>query len=100
MPMTSPSAVASSIGPAEPVFVTSEPEVAAGAGRECFGGPDVMVHQRSEVAMAGLGGDPVDRVDRGTVHSCGRGVAGTQRVTGDRDAVEAGSDGALLGRAC
>ena len=52
-----------------------------------------MVQQGAEVAVAGLGGDPVDR---GAVDGGGGGVAGTKRVAGDRDALEACLDGAYL----
>ena len=52
-----------------------------------------MVQQGAEVAVAGLGGDPVDR---GAVDGGGGGVAGTKRVASDRDAFKACLDGACL----
>ena len=52
-----------------------------------------MVEEGAEVAMARLGGDPVDRdaVDGGR-----GGVARAQRVASDRDVVEAGGVGACV----
>ena len=50
-----------------------------------------MVEKGAEVAVTGLGGDPVDRC---AVDGRSGGMAGTERMAGDRDALEAGVDGA------
>ena len=52
-----------------------------------------MVEEGAEVAMAGLGCDPVDR---GAIDGGRGGVARAQRVAGNRDVVEAGSVSACL----
>ena len=71
----------------------SQAEVAAGRRRESFCWSDVVVEQGAEVAVPGLGGDSVDR---GTVDGGCGGVSGTQRVAGDRNAVETGRNGSFL----
>jgi NAD(P)-dependent dehydrogenase (short-subunit alcohol dehydrogenase family) len=71
----------------------SESEVAAGRMGQRFRGSDVVVEEGAEVTVSGLGGDPVDR---GAVDGGSGGVASPERVAGDRDAVEAGLDGACL----
>jgi hypothetical protein len=52
-----------------------------------------VVEQGAEVAVPGLGGDSVDR---GTVDGGCGGVSGTQRVAGDRNAVETSRNGSFL----
>lgn len=44
-----------------PLAGPSKTEVAARGGRKRFGGSDVVVEERAEVAVAGLRGDPVHR---------------------------------------
>jgi len=58
-----------------------------------FRGSDVVVEEGAEVAVPCLCGDPVNRR---TVDGGGCGVASAERVPGDRDAIEAGLDGARL----
>jgi hypothetical protein len=58
----------------------SEPDVAAGSGGECLERADVASEKDREVAVPGLGGDPVE-VDAGR-EGCGA-VAGAQEVGGD-----------------
>lgn len=70
----------------------SESQVAAGGGRERLGGPDVVVEQGGQVAVSGLGSDPVDH---GAVDRRGGGVAGAQRLVAKGEVAETGRGGAV-----
>jgi hypothetical protein len=58
-------------------------------------GSDVVVEQGGQVAVSGLGGDPVDR---GALDGRGGGVAGAQRAAAESKVAETGRGGAVAAK--